>query len=191
MQPLPLGAIFPRSLLLRCHETVATVRKESLKGALFSASTSRCHLIVVTGGGAEIAACFEKKREEKMGIGLVGGCLRPSWRPTSVRACRVHLPQVNPRPGHDQQYWKPTKSPASSDYSSPWPSPSLSTVNQTNSRQGEPIWLVRFNLDKSSIIYFSDFLASDLCETRYPAVFMHSSLEAFKERAMFGVKELK
>lgn len=76
MQPLPLGAIFPRSLLLRCHETVATVRKESLKGALFSASTSRCHLIVVTGGGAEIAACFEQTREEKMrkmGIGLVRG----------------------------------------------------------------------------------------------------------------------
>lgn len=104
----------------------------------------------------------EKRRWE---LASFGGCLRPSWRPTSVRACRVHLPQVNPRPGHDQQYWKPTKSPASSDYSSPWPSPSLSTVNQTNSRQGEPIWLVRFNLDKSSMIYFSDFLASDLCDS--------------------------
>lgn len=41
------------------------MRKESLKGALLPASTSRCHLNVVAGGGVQIPACFEKKREEE------------------------------------------------------------------------------------------------------------------------------
>lgn len=86
LQPLPLGATRPRSLLLRCRGTVATVTKESLKGALPPASTSRCHL-----------SCVQRQT----GMGPFRVCRGAQvWRPTSVRACpRPHCRKIYPRPG--------------------------------------------------------------------------------------------